>query len=496
MGTPNTTPNPAQGMTFDSAPVTQATPVSSAPSPGPSGGGMTFDASPVSSPITVTTPAAQPKQTAPKASIQATEQPTGVMDHIQQWANNVADDIRYGTNRTGIGTLLKDMGASGVYSGNDPRVGDFLASLPLGALKMIKGTAELPQSGKRWQGIKDAAGGALQAATVPGGFIAPEAAEAAPEVAAKAGDALANAASKAGSAVAEQTGKTVNAIRKPFSLKAVQEALQNSKESIQQELADTLANVQGNFHGAVRDLFDQVAQEAGVKPKPAESLHDVAANTAAAIKSKASSLYKQLDQAVGGTRFQTWDEQLSNVKRALRNSAGIDPDADGRLVERINAIEDAKAKALEQAKAAGVNPNLIHEANATHRQAMALEDLSKHIRASMSGLRADVAQGVNAAPEALSPAKLAPRANRLYNTGRLAQAVGEDRADDLLRAIETTKQQAKDAAANAVKQSEGAADTAARKTAAVRRAQAIAASGAGTVGVGSAWAWLRHLLGE
>jgi hypothetical protein len=79
-----------------------------------------------------------------------------------------------------------------------------------------------------------------------------------------------------------------------------------------------------------------------------------------------------------------------------------------------------------------------------------LEDLSKYIQTSTSGLRGDLAQGVNAAPESLSPAKLAPKANRLYNTGRLAQAVGEDRADDLLRAIETTKQQARDAAEDAV----------------------------------------------
>jgi hypothetical protein len=44
------------------------------------------------------------------------------------------------------------------------------------------------------------------------------------------------------------------------------------------------------------------------------------------------------------------------------------------------------------------------------------EDLSKHIRSSMEGLR--VAQGANAAPEPLSPAKLAPKANRLYHRGQ------------------------------------------------------------------------------
>src|SRR5581483_11213305 len=140
-----------------------------------------------------------------------------------------------------------------------------------------------------------------------------------------------------------------------------------------------------------------------VQPQPAESLRDVAANTAAAVKAKASALYQQLDKAIGGTRFQTFDEQLSNVRRALKNSAGIDPDADGRLVERINDLEDAKAAALDQAKTAGVDPKLIDQANSAWRQASALEDLSKHIQASTSGLRGDLAQGVKAAPEALSP---------------------------------------------------------------------------------------------
>jgi hypothetical protein len=455
--TPTTSPD--QGMTFDAAPVTQATPVDTT--------GMTFDAAPAKTAITVPSASAAPAPSAsgtlkasPMATMQAPEQPKNAFDHIQQWANNVADDLRYGTDRTGIGSLLKHMGAPGLESGTTPGVADFMGSIPLGTLKMIKGGAEFlnPEAtpGKLWQGTKDVAGGGLQAATIPSAFVAPESSE---------------AIENAGNAVVSGTGKAINAAKKPFSLKAVTEALQNSKQSIQDGLQSNLQDIQSGFHDSIRDLFDSVAEKAGVQPKPAQSLNDIAANTAAAVKAKASALYKTLDNAVGGTRFQTFDEQLGNVKRALRNSAGIDPDADGRLVERINALEDAKAQALEQAKAKGVAPNLIHEANATHRQAMALEDLSKHLQASMSGLRADVAQGlpagVKAAPEALSPAKLAPRANRLYGTGRLQQALGDDHADDLLRAIETTKQSAQDATENAAKQAEAATTKAGQQKSAV-----------------------------
>jgi hypothetical protein len=357
-----------------------------------------------------------------------------------------------------------------------------MASLPLGLLKTVKGAAELPQSGKRWRGTKDVAGGALQAATIPSAFVAPEGAEAA-----SAG------LDRAGEAVVSGAGKVANVVRKPFSLKAVQEALENSKGSIQDALQSNLQSIQNDWHGAVRDLFDQVAKEADVEPKPAESLRDVAANTAAAVKAKASAFYKQLDQAIGGTRFQTFDEQLGNVRRALKNSAGIDPDADGRLTERINDLEDAKAAALEQAKAAGVDPKLIDQANAAWRQASALEDLSKHIQQSTSGLRGDLAQGVKAAPEALSPAKLATRANRMYNTGRLQQALGESQADDLLRSIERTKQAAQDAAENAAQQSDAATAKAAQQRSNVKLKRYAAVTALGSIpGMGLLW----HLLGE
>ena len=495
----------AQGMTFDSAPVSQTTlvpvnntPASSTSQPLASDGGMTFDAAPVAKPIMVTSPQAQ-SATAPAsapATISATTQPSGLAPKLERWADNVAYDLEHGTDLTGVGHVLKAMGVHGVYNGNSQAVGDFMASLPLGLLKGVKGEAELTQSGKRWQGVKNIAGGALDASTIPGAFIAPEAAEAAPEVLGKAGDAVASAAGKAGTVAAEQSGKAVNAIKKPFSLKAVQESLQNSKEAVQQALQSKLQDVQNGFHDSIRDLFNQVASEAGVKPKPAESLNDVAANTAAAVKAKASAIYKQLDQAVGGTRSQAFDEQLSNVKRALRNSAGIDPDADGRLVERINDLEDAKAAALDQAKAAGVDPKLIDHANAAWRQGSALEDLSKHIQASTNGLRADLAQGVNAAPEALSPAKLATRANRLYNTGRLQQALGDDHADDLLKAIETTKQSAKDAAENAVEQTEAAVTKAEQQSSAVKTRRLIGGAVAASAGATPALAWLKHLVGE
>jgi len=109
--------------------------------------------------------------------ISAAPKSTGWRDSVAKWTENVSNDIKYGTDVTGVGTVLKKMGAHGVYSGNPEAVGDYMASLPLGLLKATKGGAEVTQEGKTWQGTKDIAGGALQAAQIPAAFAGGPAAE-------------------------------------------------------------------------------------------------------------------------------------------------------------------------------------------------------------------------------------------------------------------------------------------------------------------------------
>lgn len=471
-----TVPVPA-GVTFDQ-PLQSSTTVSVAP--------QDQSQAPQSIPAT---PQPKPTPTAPAlGSISATpgSLPNDPMAaRLSLWAQNVQSDLMNGTDITGVGHVLKAMGAHGLASGTSEDTAKFMGSLPLGLLRVIQGGAELPQSGKRWQGTKDVAGGALQAATIPASFMAPEGAEA-----------TATGLDRAGEAVASGAGKAVNAVRKPFSLKAVQEALQTSKDSIQQALQRNLQNVQDTWHGSVRDLFDQVAKEADAQPKPAESLRDVAANTAAAVKAKGSSLYRDIDNALGGTRFQTFDEQLSNVRRALRNDTGVDHDQTGRLIERLNDLEDAKATAIKTAIEKGIDPRDFQQASAYWRQGSALEDLSKHIQASTSGLRSELSQGLNATQEALSPAKLASRANRMYNTGRLQQAVGDGHANELLQNIEYTIKSLQDAAEKATNQTEAATAQAARQADAVKTRRLVTGAVAASAGVPTAWTWIKHLLGE
>jgi hypothetical protein len=76
-----------------------------------------------------------------------------------------------------VGTVLKKMGAHGVYSGEPEVVGDFMASLPLRLARATKGAAVVTQRGQTWQGTKDIVGGAAQAATIPTAFMGGPAAE-------------------------------------------------------------------------------------------------------------------------------------------------------------------------------------------------------------------------------------------------------------------------------------------------------------------------------
>ena len=64
-------------------------------------------------------------------------------------------------------------GAGSYKVGNTSAIADFMASAPMGALRMAKGGVEAGK-GKVWQGTKDLAGGALEAGTIPSLLFAPE----------------------------------------------------------------------------------------------------------------------------------------------------------------------------------------------------------------------------------------------------------------------------------------------------------------------------------
>lgn len=152
---------------------------------------------------------------------------------------------------------------------------------------------------------------------------------------------------------------------------------------------------------------------------------------------------------------------------------------EGALIERLNTVQDAKDAAIAQVKAAGVDPKLIDAANAPWKRGSALQDLSTHVQASSSGMRPELARaGIQSTPEAVSTTKLFPRINSLYNRGRLQMALGEQKAQQVVQAVDTAFLQAQkvETAQNWLK--------------------TVAKVGSGAVGGYGAYSLVNHILGN
>ena len=96
--------------------------------------------------------------------------PTGA----KAWLNDAENDVLHGGQNTFIGKLLHAAGANpnGAEAGVSPAVAQNMASVPLGVIHTAQGIADMPDHPVT--GGLHALGGALQTATLPLSFIAPE----------------------------------------------------------------------------------------------------------------------------------------------------------------------------------------------------------------------------------------------------------------------------------------------------------------------------------
>lgn len=191
--------------------------------------------------------------------------------------------------------------------------------------------------------------------------------------------------------------------------------------------------IQAAFQGGVRDVLDKVASDEGVSPSPAKSIRDVAKNVGDAIQERSKSAYQTLDAATGG-RFQRFEDALRNVNDKLRETVGLNDDAEDALLNKKAEIEKSQQDTFDQAKAKGVDPKLVDSARADWKKAQSLYDLDRQLKMAASGMRPELAaSGAKSSPELLDPGKAFLRLNRLYDSGRLQQAVGKDAAQTLMQ---------------------------------------------------------------
>jgi hypothetical protein len=247
-------------------------------------------------------------------------------------------------------------------------------------------------------------------------------------------------------------------------------------------LFDTLKSVvkpgviQDAFQGDIRRIINEAAQEHGVATSGAASIRDVANDVSNSLQARAKAGYQALDNATGG-RVQRFSDSIKAVQKKLSNLNGIaTPDDEGAWVGKLNELTDAHEKAMQEAEAAGVPRALLDQANGDYKKAMAMADLNRAIRASSEGLRPELASGANKPlPEKVNTGKLFNRVNKLYDSGRLQEAVGAERSGDLLRA--TNDAQAASQTAQNLRQLAGS-------------------TARHTLYYGATWELLKHLLGE
>ena len=554
------TPAPAQtsdqGGGFSATDLTGGKPSATAPA-APTTGGNIFDqvaqeqtdqnkSAPTATPLNSPDPNAR-LAVSGVGTISAPEQPKSFMGRYAKWLENVSDDIKYGTDHTGVGSVLKSLRAHGVYRGAPEAVGDFMASLPLGILKAEKGSAELtPQvlggeKGHTWQGVKDLVGGGLQAVQIPASFAGPEvsAAEMPDAITAATGKvenvlrggqpgmqgAIRNAA-QTGEDLAEARSAAVRAaeptrvhppdidpaVRDPARLNPFPgenvkiktfpgtpatetEAATNptaritgpNGSSIELELDGKIARVKSIINsgkpGDGQRLYDNAIHWAkdsgydtfegdkvqtqegktawqriserhnarlsdkgvssidltGSRPAPEATPTAPAVTPSAgirtsvedvsnAVKAKSQGIYQQLDQASGG-RWQRYDDALKNIQDKMDEVNGVDDDAYDRLETKRNDIETSQAQMIEDLKTKGIDPKTVDAAVAHYKQAMALRDLDKAVKASTTG---DIASGATKS-ESVNPKAFTARIQKLYDSGRLKQAVGDSGAKALLQ---------------------------------------------------------------
>jgi hypothetical protein len=236
-------------------------------------------------------------------------------------------------------------------------------------------------------------------------------------------------------------------------------------------------SLQPKLQGAITSAIQDAAAEHGISIPDGTTVRDVTQTLSNALRSKAHGMYASLDSALGGTRFQSFEEAIDNVSRAIRDEVGLDPARDKQLADRLDDAKAARDAAVEQLQSKGISPDTITQADALHRRAMALRDVSKAVRASTDVHPSQLATGAD--NTAATNVRTKPLWNRLQQLAtpnprypgtpsRLVQAIGEDRAAQLLHDVDSAHLAAQKIAA--------------RNTWIKRGASAVGLTGAGAAG--------------
>ena len=200
--------------------------------------------------------------------------------------------------------------------------------------------------------------------------------------------------------------------------------------------------IQGNLQKGIRDYWNNVASDNGVKPPdPGLSIRDAGQQVGDNVIQQAKAIIKPLDDATGG-KFSANDAQLKSVNQKLQRVTSIDDE--DKLISQKQQLLWAQDDLLQQASDAGVPKDTLDTFKAKYRTGQAIYDQNNHIRMTTSGLPPGLS-GADADPEVVKSSNLLNRLVKDYTPeeggrpGRLVQAGGEENAQGLLNSVSAAK---------------------------------------------------------
>jgi len=186
---------------------------------------------------------------------------------------------------------------------------------------------------------------------------------------------------------------------------------------------------------------DERRAEAAEKAKTTEpdvpetkSIRKVAEQAGNQVEGVAKSDYQLLDKESGG-RIQRFRDKLEANRKKLMNltDSEADRDTEASILKNQKETEDSMHDEFDALRKKGISPNLLDRADANFRKSQALYDLDNAIKKVTTGAHPDISHPdlVKEYPEVVDPKRLFDRINTLHDSGRLADALGQEGADHL-----------------------------------------------------------------
>ena len=235
-------------------------------------------------------------------------------------------------------------------------------------------------------------------------------------------------------------GESLSAVSEPL-IKGLKNPFRTAK-SVAAKF--TGSDIQPTLKSGIQDVWNEVADKAGVARPTTKSVQDLGQEVGDKILARSKANYRLIDDATGN-RFSGTEKAIRDVNDALRD---VTNDTDeGNLMVRKQRLEMQMDQMMDEAQSKGVDKNVIKAAKDDFKQAQAIYDTNAQIRRATTGVRPGM-QGSAQVPEEVNPKNLMNKLNTLSNKGRLQQAVGQDSAEDIIGHTAIAQKAAKDAARN------------------------------------------------